>query len=386
MTGGNATILGGMTANNLVAHTFEVTGSLTSANLTGNLVIDFTGASSVSVPTPSVATEAANKSYVDATLVAASSALQADVDRNESDADAAIVAEATTARAAEQANATAISALQSDVDQNESDADAAIAALQAVDASSARQFVVDFGFTYWVNLNAYIGIDLYNPGDDSVYSCEVGDSVLLTGQSNSSENGIYEITNVIGSGTYRSVSLVRSTNYDTAEELNEGDLVLIEKGESNGLAFMLGAISETFVLGNDALTWYRCGINTNQDIDFAGTVSAQGLQVSTAGGYIIFDGMDNRISSSHDTRFEGDRVSFNNYGGVDFNTDVEFVSTVTVQTPTQDNEVANKDYVDGVVVPTGGLIAWPSADVIPNGWSNAMLSSPMNNYIWIRKD
>ena len=65
--------------------------------------------------------------------------------------------------------------------------------------------------------------------------------------------------------------LTRSTNYDHAEELNEGDLVLIEKGESIGLAFMLGAISETFVLGNDALTWYRCGINTNQDIDFAGS-------------------------------------------------------------------------------------------------------------------
>ena len=247
-------------------------------------------------------------------------------------------------------NATAITALQSDVDQNEADADAAIAALQAVDASSARQFVVDFGFTYAVNLNANIGIDLYNYGDGSVYSCEVGDTVLLTGQSNSSENGIYEITNVIGSGNYRAVSLVRSTNYDTAEELNEGDLVLIEKGESNGLAFMLGAISETFVLGNDALTWYRCGINTNQDIDFAGTVGAQGLYVSTPGGYIIFDGMNNSINSSFETRFDGNDVRFTNddvrfendevrfqnngvrfqnYGGVDFDTDVEFNSTVT---------------------------------------------------------
>ena len=116
---------------------------------------------------------------------------------------------------------------------------------------------------------------------------------------------------------------------------------------------MLGAISETFVLGNDALTWYRCGINTNQDIDFTGTVSAQGLYVSTPGGSINFDGMDNRISSSFETRFEGNRVRFDNYGGVDFDTDVEFSSTVTVQTPTQDNEVANKAYVDSVVVPSG---------------------------------
>ena len=145
---------------------------------------------------------------------------------------------------------------------------------------------------------------------------------------------------------------------------------------------MLGAISETFVLGNDALTWYRCGINTNQDIDFAGTVSAQGLYISTPGGYIVFDGG----FFGNDVGFTNDEVRFDNYGGVDFNTDVEFNSTVTVQAPTQDNEVANKVYVDSVVVPTGGLIAWPSASGIPTGWSNAGLSSPMTDYIWIRKD
>ena len=115
----------------------------------------------------------------------------------------------------------------------------------------------------------------------------------------------------------------------------------------------------------------------------------------------MFDGMDNRISSnfetrissSFETRFEGnevrfnnDQVRFDNYGGVDFNTDVEFNSTVTVQAPTQDNEVTNKAYVDGVVVPPGGLVAWPVASGIPAGWSDAGLSSPMTDYIWIRKD
>ena len=79
-------------------------------------------------------------------------------------------------------------------------------------------------------------------------------------------------------------------------------------------------------------------------------------------------------------------VEFRNYRGVDFDTDVEFTSTVSVPTPTEDNEVANKAYVDGVVVPTGGLIAWPVASGIPTGWSNAGSSSPMADYIWIRKD
>ncbi|MEC7287168.1 MAG: hypothetical protein VXU42_00580, partial [Verrucomicrobiota bacterium] len=89
--------------------------------------------------------------------------------------------------------------------------------------------------------------------------------------------------------------------------------------------------------------------------------------------------------SSVDFR-EDIEVEFRNYGGVDFDTDVEFTSTVTAQTPTEDDEVANKAYVDGVVVPPGGLVAWPEASGIPTGWSDAGLSSPMTDYIWIRKD
>ena len=375
---------------------------------------------------PTQDNEVANKLYVDTAVstntsavaaetsarATAITALQTDVDQNESDADAAIAAEASTARAAEQANTDAITAevaraeaaeaaLQTDIDQNESDADAAIAALQAVDASSARQFVVDFGFTdNQFNLSS-VYILLVLPDYSGYYSCEVGDTVLLTGQSDSSENGIYEITSV--SGIYpsnKNVSLVRSTNYDSAEEFNEGDLVLIEKGTSNGLAFMLGAISETFVLGNDALTWYRCGINTSQDIEFTGIVTVTEIQNNPTFGNAEFrlGEYDNYIRLDMGARFnfeggsgsvrfrDGIDIEFQNYGGVDFDTDVEFTSTVTVQTPTQDNEVANKAYVDSVVVPSGGLIAWPVASGIPTGWSDSGLSSPMADYIWIRKD
>ena len=163
---------------------------------------------------------------------------------------------------------------------------------------------------------------------------------------------------------------------------------------------MLGAISETFVLGNDALAWYRCGINTNQDINFEGTVTVSEIRNNPApnsayfnlGTYDSFIRVDNYARFDFEgyggsVRFMDDiEVEFQNYGGVDFDTDVEFSSTVTVQTPNQDNEVANKAYVDSVVVPTGGLIAWPSGSGIPTGWSNAGLSSPITDYIWIRKD
>jgi hypothetical protein len=72
----------------------------------------------------------------------------------------------------------------------------------------------------------------------------------------------------------------------------------------------------------------------------------------------------------------------NFYGTADF----EYASEVIVPTPDQDYEATNKAYVDGVVVPSGGLVAWSSASTIPTGWSDAGLSSPMPNYIWIVKD
>jgi hypothetical protein len=69
---------------------------------------------------------------------AAIAAVQADVDQNEADADAAIAAVQADVDANETAANTAIAAVQADVDQNEADADAAIAAVQAdVDQNEA---------------------------------------------------------------------------------------------------------------------------------------------------------------------------------------------------------------------------------------------------------
>jgi hypothetical protein len=75
-----------------------------------------------------------NESDADAAIAA----VQADVDQNESDADAAIAAVQADVDANETAANTAIAAVQADVDQNEADADAAIAAVQAdVDQNEA---------------------------------------------------------------------------------------------------------------------------------------------------------------------------------------------------------------------------------------------------------
>jgi hypothetical protein len=69
-----------------------------------------------------------------------------------------------------------------------------------------------------------------------------------------------------------------------------------------------------------------------------------------------------------------------------YSANFEMAQEVRVPTPDQDNEATNKAYVDSAVVPSGGLVAWSSASPLPTGWSNAGLSSPMPNYIWIIKD
>ena len=75
-----------------------------------------------------------NESDADAAIAA----VQADVDQNEADADAAIAAVQADVDANETAANAAIAAVQADVDQNEADADAAIAAVQAdVDQNEA---------------------------------------------------------------------------------------------------------------------------------------------------------------------------------------------------------------------------------------------------------
>ena len=72
------------------------------------------------------------------TLQNAINAVQADVDQNESDADAAIAAVQADVDQNESDADAAIAAVQADVDQNEADADAAIAAVQAdVDQNEA---------------------------------------------------------------------------------------------------------------------------------------------------------------------------------------------------------------------------------------------------------
>jgi len=352
--------------------------------INGNFVVngntvDFESVHELRVPTPDQANEATNKAYVDS----ADSVLQADIDQNESDADTAISANTSAIAAEVTARTSAIATLQADVDQNEADADGAIAtlqaevdqneadadvaitSLQAFDEASASQVPVLLA-REWNQQNLNDVPIQYWDGNQSTYM-EIGDRILIAGQGSASENGIYEVASV--SGSYG--SLVRAEDYDSAEEINAGDFVFVQAGDLAGQGFVLGALSESFELGVNDLNFSRFTIDTTRDVEFENRVTAGELMVTGVQSSANFDGWVNQMS--------GNLVVYGNSADFD-------VQSMRVPTPDQANEATNKAYVDSVVVPSGGLVAWPLSSPIPNGWSNAALNEPMPNFIWIQKN
>ena len=210
----------------------------------------------------------------------------------------------------------------------------------------------------------------------SWWDAEVGDRTLLSSQSPSSQNGIY----VVQSKSGNNVSLIRASDFDSVDEIYTGAFVFDGSlsGSSGGQGYVLTNIGTNFQLGTDAIDFRRFTALANAygETDIEGVLNVEELRV----GYnITINPYSNYIDSYHGTTFGGSGV-------VDFETDVEFDYSVSVPTPVSVEEAANKGYVDSVVVPTGGLVAWSSASSIPPGWSNAGLTSPMPNYIWIKKD
>ena len=287
-------------------------------------------------------------------------------------------------------NETAISALQTDVDQNESDAEAAILALQSevsvLQNSSAKSPVQQVFYWHQANLSSL-----------AWWGAEVGDRALLTAQSPSSENGIYEV--ISKTGNY--VALARANDFDSENEINAGVVVFAEDGYMAGQGYILSAIPDNFVLGSNSLTFNRFTIDTSQDVQFEQSVTAREFRSDYSGDVDFRLGpYENSFSLNSpwaEFLFEGYggtvkfreqiEVEFSNSGGVDFDTEVEFTNTVSVPSPSNSTDATNKDYVDSVTVPVGGMVAWPSSTAVPSGWVNpGNLDAPMPNYIWIRKD
>ena len=338
--------------------------------------VDFSYSSEVRVPTPDQDDEAANKSYV----------------------DSAISTEASS-------RDTAIS--------------------DAIAGDNARGLVQLAVTENVANLSEYY---LSYEGPDGLTNPAQGDLILLTAQTTTSENGIYEVSSVTstydsnqgGSGPTASdyyVSLARASGFDSSEEFITGSFVFVEKGSQVGQGYVLGELASDFALGTSPVNYLQFTVDTTKDVTFdqsvsssslassgdltvsgnsslsnvtvsgntsmngnasidgdvnvsgildAGVVDAELLYVSGYMGSSQIDGSWNRIRGDSlelnhiDTYISGDvhmsedlNVSEDLYvsdglyvsGPVDFS----YSSEVRVPTPDQDDEAANKSYVDSAI-------------------------------------
>ena len=115
-----------------------------------------------------------------------------------------------------------------------------------------------------------------------------GDLILLTAQTTTSENGIYEVSSVTstydsnqgGSGQAASdyyVSLARASSFDSSEEFITGSFVFVEKGSQVGQGYVLG---EFDFAGYPPVNYLQFTVDTTKDVTFEQSVSSSSLASS----------------------------------------------------------------------------------------------------------
>lgn len=105
-----------------------------------------------------------------------------------------------------------------------------------------------------------VGATLTNAGAQATFSIDgvsatASQRVLIKNQASTFQNGIYTVTDV-GSGSTNWV-LTRATDYDTASEMQAGDWVVIDAGgtENGNTSWLQTATVAT--VGTDAVTWIQ---------------------------------------------------------------------------------------------------------------------------------
>lgn len=153
-------------------------------------------------------------------------------------------------------------------------------------------------------------------------SLSLFDRVLFKNQTNTYENGIYEVSQV-GDGSNPAI-YVRTSDFDTPSEIIPGVLVPVTEGVTNAQTLWL-QIATVTTIGTDPITFIQYGIIAS-DI-----VTISGNQIITG--------------------------------------DKEFTGLVEVPTPATGTEAANKDYVDNNGgFPTGTKMLFVQTSA-PTGWT-----------------
>jgi hypothetical protein len=114
----------------------------------------------------------------------------------------------------------------------------------------------------------------------------VGDIVLLTGQTDPADNGLYRVG---------AANLVRDASADTATEMPSGTVVVVDHGTVNGDRMWMLTTPAPFTVGTTPLTWTPYG-TAPQPYTAGNGITISGNQVSaTAGSGIIVDGTGIRL-------------------------------------------------------------------------------------------
>ena len=164
---------------------------------------------------------------------------------------------------------------------------------------------------------ALTNIDLVAPAPeiDGVTLAE-GDRVLLAGQTNSAENGVY-LSGADG-------ILTRAGDFNAIEKIGGGSHLFIQEGSKAGQGYVLADLGEAFELGTSALAFSRFTVDPTQSLDLGndlavagnadvdGALNAGRMEVNGPRGITRIDGVTNIIYGDLDTRFEGNNVEFRN--------------------------------------------------------------------------
>lgn len=153
------------------------------------------------------------------------------------------------------------------------------------------------------------------------YTVSAGDRVLVKGQTDATENGIYDAA----SGAW-----VRSADADTQAELKPASTVRVLNGDHSGRVFQL-TNSTNPVPDTDAQAWVVIGSSSDKAEDVT-VVDTSFTQLTGTDAQTVLDDIDDKLQDIHDERKEFTSTALTSGTGITFNHALndQFLSSVEV--------------------------------------------------------